>query len=97
MNDPKPSADTVGQRSAPPSGSAIVRRCDVCGKINAIDLDWSEEHERDLQLPDHSVLRVHESEALELWKRAGRCDHKKLIEQLQAQLASPNAEITDRR
>lgn len=60
-------------------GSAIVRRCDTCGIINAIDLVWSEEHERDLQLSDHVVLRVHESEALELWKGAGRCNHNQLI------------------
>ena len=74
------------------AGSALVRRCDVCGTINAIDLapntpgDW-----RDMQLPDHTVLTVGQEEALRLWKTGGRCDHKKMIADLRAAVSSQNS------
>jgi len=63
--------------------SALIRVCDVCGKVNAIDLDA----ERDMQEIDHTVKLVTREEAMEAWKDAGRCDHKELIESLRAQLA----------
>ena len=71
--------------------SALVRRCDVCGIINACDLDATPARWKELQLPDHTVMRVTESEAMELWKHAGRCDHKKYIEELRAQIHTHNA------
>ena len=71
--------------------SALIRVCDVCGKVNAIDLDASPEAERDMQELDHTVKRLTREEAMEAWKDAGRCDHKSLIESLRAQLASQNA------
>ena len=71
--------------------SALIRVCDVCGKVNAIDLDASPEVERDMQELDHTVKRVTREEAMEAWKDAGRCDHKGLVESLRAQLAAQNA------
>ena len=72
--------------SSPVPCSALVRRCDVCGIINAIDLDATPARWKDLQLPDHTVTKVTEAEAMELWKDAGRCDHKKLVADLLAKL-----------
>ena len=77
-------------RSAASDWYALVRRCNVCGKVNAVDLDASPEAERDMHEPDHSVERLTREEAIEAWKGAGRCDHKALIESLRAQLAAHN-------
>jgi len=71
--------------------SALVRRCDVCGIINACDLDATPARWKELQLPDHTVMKVTEAEAMELWKNAGRCDHKKYIEELRAKIHAQNA------
>jgi len=68
----------------------LVRRCDVCGIINACDLDATPARWKELQLPDHTVMEVTEAEAMELWKNAGRCDHKKYIEELRAQIHTQN-------
>lgn len=70
---------------------ALVRRCDVCGIINAIDLDATPARWKELQLPEHTVMKVTEAEAMELWKNAGQCDHKKYIEELRAQIHAKNA------
>ena len=72
--------------------SALVRRCDVCGIINACDLDATPARWKELQLPDHTVMKVTEAEAMELWKNAGRCDHKKYIEELRAKIHTQNAQ-----
>lgn len=77
------------------TGSALIRRCDLCGNVNAIDLDWSEQHEREMQLEDHTVMRVTEAEALELWKFAKRCDHKAYIKKLESLVALQNTKLTD--
>lgn len=68
-----------------------MRLCEVCGKVNAIDLDGTPEHEAELALSDHVVMRLSENEAMKLWKDAGRCDHKAVIEALRAELAAHNA------
>jgi len=73
--------------------SALVRRCDVCGIINACDLDATPARWKELQLPDHTVMKVTEAEAMELWKNAGRCDHKKYIEELRAKIHTQNSPI----
>lgn len=70
---------------------ALVRRCDVCGKVNAIDLDGSTENEQAMQEVDHTVTRMSRAEAQEAWEGAGRCDHKAIIADLRAQLAAQNA------
>jgi len=35
-------------------------------------------------------MKVTEAEAMELWKNAGRCDHKKYIEELRAKIHTQN-------
>ncbi len=40
--------------------TAIVRRCDICGVINAIDLDASPKAANELKLPDHTVMALEE-------------------------------------
>ena len=76
--------------------SALVRRCDVCGMINACDLEATPARWMELQLPDHTVTKVTEAEALELWKNAGRCDHKKYIEDLRAKINNQSPNTTTR-
>lgn len=87
---------TTPDESGEASCSALIRVCDVCGKVNAIDLGASPEAERDMQEIDHTVKLVTREEAMEAWKDAGRCDHKGLVESLRAQLAAQNAGMTDR-
>lgn len=61
---------------------ALIRRCDICGNVNAIDLDGTSEREIEIARAGHTVTRVTEAEAMELWRSAAECDHKKLIEEL---------------
>lgn len=66
--------------------TAIIRRCDTCGKVNAIDLEPTPERWAEMQLKGHTVTQVPKDEAMKLWEDSGRCDHKKLIEELRAQI-----------
>jgi len=68
--------------------TAAVRRCDICGTINACDLDATPRRIKDMQMPDHTVTQCTESEAMELWKSAARCDHKAYIAELRAQICA---------
>jgi len=88
---------TGRQASGDAARSALVRRCDLCGIINACDLDATPAGWKQLQLPDHTVMKVTETEAMELWKDAGRCDHKKYIEELRAQIRTPNVQSPSER
>ena len=72
-----------------------MRRCTVCDRVNAIDLDGTLEHEAELTLPDHVVMRLSEAEAMKLWKDAGRCDHKALIESLREQVKAHTVRVSD--
>jgi hypothetical protein len=72
------------QRIASPY--ALVRRCDVCGIVNAVDLNGNLENEMSLQMEDHVVKRMSREDALQEWKHAGRCNHKALIADLRQQL-----------
>jgi len=67
--------------------TALVRRCDICGIVNACDLDASPERWNELQKQDHTVFRMTEAEAMEHWKDAGKCDHSKLIADMKARIA----------
>lgn len=67
--------------------TALVRKCDTCGNVNAVDLDGTPEHWKELQLAGHTVLRVTEREACEMFKTAAKCDHKALIAELRKGLA----------
>ena len=72
------------------AGYALVGRCDTCGNINAVDLDGTPEHEREMQAEGRTVERVTEEEACRLWPMAKRCDHKALVAELRAKLSQHN-------
>jgi hypothetical protein len=70
---------------------SLIRTCDICGIVNAVDLDGTPERWKELQKPDHTVTKHTEAEARKLWsERAGRCDHKSLIAHLRAQVDNHN-------
>lgn len=52
---------------------ALVRQCDGCGMTTAADLDATDEHCKQMELPGQSVRRVVLDECLRLWKTAGPC------------------------
>ena len=70
---------------------ALIGRCDICGGINAVDLDGTSENERGMQMEHRTVVRVTREEAARLWHESGRCDHKALIAGLRAELAALKA------
>jgi hypothetical protein len=56
--------------------SALVRRCNTCCVINAVDLDATPETWAEMQREDHTVWHVDEETAIKLWNNeAGKCDH----------------------
>jgi hypothetical protein len=56
-------------------GMALIRKCDKCGMITAIDLDVTLKHKRDMQMVGQTVMEVTRAEAMDLWKNAGACVH----------------------
>lgn len=54
---------------------ALIRKCDKCGMITAIDLDVTLKHKREMQMVRQTVHEVTKEEALKLWKNAGACVH----------------------
>lgn len=90
---PHPNTKLSHGGSAPLAGAAgyaLIGRCDTCGNINAVDLDGTPEHEREMQAEGRTVERVTETDALRLWKLSARCDHKKLVAQLREELSKHN-------
>jgi hypothetical protein len=71
--------------------SALVRRCNICGVINAVDLDATSERWAEMQREDHTVWHVDEQTAIQLWNdEGGKCNHKKLIAELRSKLEASN-------
>jgi hypothetical protein len=70
------------------SEKAIIRTCDICGKINAISVDVQDIEKQmfDLRLIDHTVELIPKEDAMILWQSAGRCDHKTLIQELRKEI-----------
>ena len=70
------------------SEKAIIRTCDLCGKVNAISVDVQdiEKQMSDLRLIDHTVELIPKERAMKLWQDAGRCDHKTLIQELRDEI-----------
>lgn len=66
--------------------SALIRTCDICGKVNAISSDTSEKSKKDLEVHDHTIKVVSLEEANLAWQSAGRCDHDKLIKELRDEI-----------
>lgn len=86
INSQSKTVSTIWSPAA--DGYALIRVCDTCGKVNAIDLDASEAHENEMQEVGHTVKRMSKAEAKEAWKTAGRCDHEALIKELRETLES---------
>lgn len=72
------------------AGYALLGRCDTCENITAVDLDGTPKHEREMQMPGRTVLRVTKAEAEAAWKTARRCDHKALIAEMREKLSQHN-------
>lgn len=53
--------------------SALIRRCDVCRTVTAIDLDNTLKHKRRMQLLGQTVYEVTEEEARTHFRSAGPC------------------------
>ena len=71
MNETK--TQDGGQGYAPPACSALIRRCDKCQTVTAIDLDLTMKHKREMQMLGQTVSEVTEAEAMRLWRGAGPC------------------------
>ena len=65
---------------------ALIRTCDICGKVNAISLNVSDKEKRELNEIDHTVKLVSKTEAMRLWQDAGKCDHKTLFQELREEI-----------
>ncbi len=69
----KTQTQAAGCRTSPPRCSALIRRCDGCQTVTAIDLDNTLKHKRDMQMLGQTVHEVTEDEAMRLWQGAGPC------------------------
>ncbi len=69
----KTQTQAAGCRTSPPRCLALIRRCDGCQTVTAIDLDNTLKHKRDMQMLGQTVHEVTEDEAMRLWQGAGPC------------------------
>lgn len=56
--------------------SALIRRCDGCQVVTAIDLDNTLKHKREMQMIGQTVYEVSEDDARTHFKSAGPCQCK---------------------
>jgi len=62
----------------PPSHySALIRRCNTCQTVTAIDLDNTPKHKQDMQMFGQTVFDVTKEKAQSHWKEAKACQCKK--------------------
>lgn len=75
---------------------ALIRVCSICGKINAIDTEDSEQAAEEMQLPEHTVKRLPKAEAQKIWSEADskRCDHLGLFESLNNKIFALNGLVS---
>lgn len=73
--------------------TALIGRCDICGTVNAVDLAWSPQNEKEMQDKDRTVTRHTRAEAIALWNNAKRCDHKATIAALSSHCAELEAKV----
>ena len=66
-------SQAAGFRTSPPRCSALIRRCDGCQTVTAIDLDNTLKHKREMQLLGQTVYEVTGEEARTHFKSAGPC------------------------
>ena len=55
---------------------AFIRKCDKCKVVTAIDLDPTEEHWKEMCFYGQTIYTVSESQAIEEWKTARKCECK---------------------
>ena len=53
--------------------TALIRTCNGCGTVTALDLDNTPDHWREMQWPGQTVKAVTEAEARQAWRNAGPC------------------------
>ena len=63
---------------------ALIRVCTICGKINAIDTEDSEQAAEEMQLPEHTIKRIPAVKAQKIWNSVASksCDHPGLVKRL---------------
>jgi hypothetical protein len=69
----KQETQAAGCRTSPPRCSALIRRCDWCQTVTAIDLDNTLKHKRQMQMLGQTVYEVTEDEARTHFRSAGPC------------------------
>ncbi|MCK9435005.1 MAG: hypothetical protein M0R32_09355 [Candidatus Cloacimonetes bacterium] len=57
--------------------NGLIRICDICKNVTAIDLDNSIDNKKEMELPGQTVLEVPLTEIAERFKSASHCECKK--------------------
>jgi len=57
---------------------ALIRRCDGCHMVTAVDMDNTLENKREMQVMGQTVTEVTEEQAHEAWKNARPCQCAKV-------------------
>jgi hypothetical protein len=64
--------ENVPVQPEPPHLTAIIKRCNMCGTISAIDLDNTPEHKKEMEQVGYTVVEVSDSiEACSLIRKQG--------------------------
>jgi len=61
-----------------PEKTALIRRCNVCRHVTAIDIENTPEHRREMELPGQTIEAVTRIEAEKHWYDGGPCTCKRL-------------------
>ena len=56
------------------AGSALIRRCNVCGAVTAVDLDVTEENMRNMVMLGQTVTEVDRLFAKKAWLASASCN-----------------------
>jgi len=84
-SEPDPNAEGLGiewthkihaERATNTNG--LIRICDTCKKVTAIDLDNSIDNKKEMELPGQTVLEIPLTEMSEKYKSANQCECKKV-------------------
>jgi hypothetical protein len=87
-----PNATAEGRRGAPyhpATGSALIRRCNGCRRVTAVDVEDTPEHRREMEMPGQTVEVVTRRDADMHWYEGGPCICRQNAEHLARVLPSP--------
>lgn len=56
-----------------PSKTALIRICDGCGVVTAVDMENTPGHKAEMYVRGQTIQEVTKEDALLIWKKAGRC------------------------